>query len=719
MSHHAPPGCTLTALRRSFITLAASAGLAPILLAGQVDAQQTGDGAVSDRTAAAAATVQKAADGTGGAALIPRQVLFGNPDRDAPRISPDGRKVSFLAAVNGVLNVWVGPADDPKAARPVTNDAVRGIRIYFWAYDSRHILYLQDKGGDENWRVYAVDLDTGETRDLTPFDGVAARIEHVSPRFPEEILVGLNNRNKELHDVHRVNVRTGQSRLVLQNPDDVGFVGFNCDDDFNVRFGTAMNAEGGMDIARFEAGKWSPFTTVAQEDTLSTGIEGLDKHGKLVRMIDSRGRNTAALVEIDLATGRSKLLFQNPEGDVADVMIHPTEKTVEAAAYDYTRKVWHVLDKTIEPDLTYLRSVANGDLQVVSRSLDDQNWIVRYEMDDGPVRFYHYDRKARKANFLFTNRSALENLKLANMTPAVIKARDGLNLVSYLTVPVDASIRWTPDGEPTVEKPLPLVLFVHGGPWGRDEWGYDPYHQWLANRGYAVLSVNFRGSTGLGKKFTNAGDREWGAKMHDDLLDAVKWAVGRKVADPQRIAIMGGSYGGYATLWGLTGTPDVFACGVDIVGPSNLNTLLESIPPYWAPMIELFCERVGDYRTPEGRAFLNERSPLTFADRIRRPLLIGQGKNDPRVKEAESEQIVRKMKEKKLPVTYVLFPDEGHGFARPENNLAFNAVTEAFLGRFLGGRVEPIGDDFDGSSIRVPEGAEHLPELTGALPANG
>jgi dipeptidyl aminopeptidase/acylaminoacyl peptidase len=334
-------------------------------------------------------------------------------------------------------------------------------------------------------------------------------------------------------------------------------------------------------------------------------------------------------------------------------------------------------------------------------------------MDNGPVRYYRYDREGQQAHFLFSNRKALEGMPLAKMSPVVIASRDGLNLVCYYTLPVGSDSNG--DGRP--DEPLPMVLVVHGGPWARDVWGYNAWHQWLTNRGYAVLSVNFRGSTGFGKTFINRSTREWGAKMHDDLIDAVHWAIQQGIADADRVAIMGGSYGGYATLVGLTFTPEMFACGVDIVGPSNLVTLIESIPPYWQPQVELWTTRVGDHRTEEGRAFLTKCSPLTYVDRIQRPLLIGQGANDPRVKQTESDQIVQAMQEKNIPVTYVLFPDEGHGFARPENRLSFNAVAEAFLSECLGGRYEPIDDDFKGSSITVPIGADVLPGLTEALPS--
>jgi len=366
----------------------------------------------------------------------------------------------------------------------------------------------------------------------------------------------------------------------------------------------------------------------------------------------------------------------------------------------------------VADDLAYLGTVADGDISIASQSLDNQRWIVAFLLDDGPVKYYRYDRGDKpQATFLFNNRDDLEGLPLVKMQPEVIKARDGLDLVCYYSLPAGSDA----DGDLRPDEPLPMVLNVHGGPWARDDWGFDAEHQLLANRGYAVLSVNFRGSTGFGKGFINAGNREWAGKMHDDLLDAVDWAVKEKIADPKRIAIMGGSYGGYATLVGLTFSPETFACGVDIVGPSNILTLLSTIPPYWQPMVQMFKDRVGDFLSKEGKQFLTERSPLSHVEKIVRPLLIAQGKNDQRVKQAEADQIVREMQNKKLPVTYVLYPDEGHGFARPQNRLSFNAVSEAFLAEHLGGRYEPIGSAFEGSTITVPVGAEQVPGLKEAL----
>jgi len=641
--------------------------------------------------------------------LISRDVLFGNPDRAAVRLSPDGKQLSFLAPVDGVLNVWVGPAGDFSAAKPVTDDKHRGIRVYFWAYTNRHILYLQDKDGDENWRVYSKDLQTGTTKDLTPLTGVQARIQAVSEKFPTDVLIGLNSRDPQRHDIYRVNIETGEHALVLEND---RFSGFATDDDYRIRLGTRVTEKGGFELLeQTQDGAWKPFAQIDPEDALTTGPAGFDKTNQVLHMLDSRGRDTAALVSVDLKSGERKIVAADPRADIDGVLGHPTEKTIVAVSCTVVREDWKILDASIEPDFAYLRTVTDGEFQIGSRTLDDKAWIVAYVLDDGPVKYYLYDRPARKARFLCTNRKALENLPLAKMHSATIKSRDGMNLVCYYTLPLGCD----KDGDGRAESPAPMVLNVHGGPWGRDTWGYDPYHQWLANRGYAVMSVNFRGSTGLGKNFINAANREWAGKMHDDLVDAVRWAINRKIADPKKVAIMGGSYGGYATLVGLTFTPDLFACGVDIVGPSSLVTLLTNMPPYWKPQIELFVSRIGDHRTEEGRKFLLERSPLTHVDKIVRPLLIGQGANDPRVKQVEADQIVKAMQDKHIPVTYVLFSDEGHGFARPENRMAFNAVAEAFLAEHLGGRCEPIGGDFKGSSVAVPAGADQIRGLAEAI----
>jgi len=641
--------------------------------------------------------------------LIPRDLLFGNPDRITTRISPDGASLSFLAPKDGVLNVWVGQADSPQEAKPVTNDTYRGIRSYTWAYTSKNILYLQDRNGDENWRIYSVNLSDGKILDLTPFEGVRAEIRALSPKHPQEAIIGLNKRDPEYHDLFRINIETGNMSLLLENRN---FSGFEIDDDLRVRLASNMTADGGSEIFK-PAGKgiWEPFMKIGMEDALTTGFAGFNKSNDLIYLIDSRDRDTAALYALDMHTKDSTFLAEDPKSDLNGMMIHPTEKNVQAAAFYYDRFRWTVLDPAIERDMQKLESMEEGDMTVVSRSLDDKVWIVVYTRDNGPARYYLYDHEKMLATFLFTDREKLAGLTLARMTPAVIKSRDGLDLVSYYTLPGQSD----ENGDGLPEEPLPMVLYVHGGPWARDYWGLNSVHQWLANRGYAVLSVNFRGSTGLGKNFVNAGNLQWGRKMHDDLIDAVNWSVQQKIADPDRIAIMGGSYGGYAALAGLTLTPKTFACAVDIVGPSNLITLLETIPPYWQPEVEQFYKRVGDLRTEEGRKLLEERSPLSYVDRIERPLLIGQGANDPRVKQNESDQIVKAMQAKGLPVTYVLYGDEGHGFARPENRLSFYAIAEAFLAEHLGGSFQPIGQDFVGANLTVPAGAGEVPGLSQAL----
>ncbi len=654
--------------------------------------------------------------------LIPRKVLFGNPQRASARISPNGKWISYLAPADGILNVWVAPVGDLAAAKQVTDDKTRDIRGYSWAYNGNQILYSQDKGGDENWHVYATDVATLKTVDLTPLEGVHATIDSTSERFPDEIIVGLNDREPQFHDLWRVNLKTAERTLVQHNP---GLAGFMTDDDFNVRFafnytpdgGTVllkMPAEGAKEPTLQQAAAWDEFMKVGPLDAMTTSPLGFNKDATVLYVQDSRNRNTGALFAVDIATGKQTLMAENDKADISEIIAHPTEKTIQAVGFTYARREWTILDPAIKADLDFLATVEDGELMVTSRTLDDSQWTVAFLLDNGPVKYYRYDRNAKQAHYLFSSRDDLDGYPLVKMHDMVIKTRDGLDLVAYLSLPKASD----PDGDGRPDRPVPLVLDVHGGPWARDDWGFNPYHQWLANRGYAVLSVNYRGSTGFGKDFVNAADGEWSGKMHDDLIDAVNWAVDQKIAAKDKVSIMGGSYGGYATLVGLTFTPEVFTCGVDIVGPSSLVTLLQNIPPYWAPFMPVMKVRVGDVSTEQGRAKLLERSPLRLVDKIQRPLLIGQGANDPRVTQLEADQIVEAMQAKKIPVTYVLYPDEGHGFVREENRSSFNAVTEAFLSKHLGGRYEPVGDDFENASIHVPVGVDGVPGLGDALPAD-
>lgn len=639
--------------------------------------------------------------------LIERAKLFGNPTRAQGRISPDGRWLSWIAPSNGVLNIWVAPAADPGQARVLTNETVRPIRQHAWAPDSSMILFLNDTGGDEDFHLFGVPVAGGAVRDLTPFPKTRAEIVAISDKVPDRILVGLNNRDPRWHDVHSLDLKSGRLTLVKQND---GYAGFIADEGLALRVAIRPNAEGGNDYFRIEQGEVAakPFLSHGLDDSQTTQPLGFSADGKTLYWLDARNRDTAAAYAMDWASGTMTELAADPRADASTVLTNPATGRVEAVAIDYKKPEWRVVDPAVAADIAFLNERL-GNWVLGSRTLADDKWTVASDNSREPSSTWLYDRKARTLTKMFDSRPELVGAPLAEMRPLEIRTRDGKTMVSYLTLPKGA-------GE-TPASPLPMVLFVHGGPWARDTYGYDPYAQFLANRGYAVLQVNFRGSTGFGKAFVNAGDGEWGGKMHDDLIDAVNWAVANRIADPKRVAIMGGSYGGYATLAGLTFTPDTFACGVDIVGPSNLNTLLSTVPAYWEAFRKQLIRRMADPDTEAGRAWLKERSPLTHVDRIRRPLLIGQGANDPRVKQAESDQIVAAMQARNIPVTYVLFPDEGHGFARPENNIAFMAVAENFLSACLGGRAEPIGGTVAASSARVPHGAQYAPGLKEALAA--
>jgi dipeptidyl aminopeptidase/acylaminoacyl peptidase len=610
--------------------------------------------------------------------VIPREVLFGNPQKASPQLSPDGTHLAYLAPDSkGVLNVWVrtvGKDDD----QLVTADKKRGIRFFGWQEDSEHIIYVQDKDGDENWHLYQTNLKSKITRDMTPFDGVRAEVAAEDPRFPDELLVALNVRDRRLFDIYRLNLKNGALDLDTENPGDVA--GWNADHDLQVRAAGVVPPDGGALIRIRENSKapWKEFQRWGGDESFG-GVEGFTPDNKGVLLISSVGANAARLLEVDLATGKSRVLAEDPQYDVGGVMVNPRTHKLEAVAFVRARREWTLVDKSLQADFDALKKARDGDFSVISRNLADKTWLVSYTSDDAPVSYYAYDRATKKATFLFTNRPALEKYKLAKMQPISFKARDGMVIYGYLTLPANKPA-----------KNLPMVLYVHGGPWARDNWGLDNSAQWLANRGYAVLQVNYRGSTGYGKAYLNAGDREWAGKMHTDLLDAKNWVLQQGSVDPKKICIMGGSYGGYATLVGVAFTPDEFACGVDIVGPSNLVTLIRSIPPYWIPLKAIFDKRLGKVDSDE--EFLKSRSPLFRAEQIKVPLLIGQGANDPRVNQKESDQIVAAMHKNGKTVEYIVFPDEGHGFARPENRMAFFAAAEQFLAKCLGGTSEPPSD---------------------------
>jgi dipeptidyl aminopeptidase/acylaminoacyl peptidase len=610
--------------------------------------------------------------------LIPREVLFGNPEKTQPRLSPGGERLAYIVPVDGVLNVWVGPVVPDAGgggSEPVTRDTDRGIRQYFWAEDGTHLVYLQDKGGDENWRLYAVDPATKEIRDLTPFENVQARPLEKDKRHPDELLIALNRRDPQVHDVYRLNLATRDLEMVVENPGNVA--GWVADAELRVRGALSAYPDGGFGllVRKTEEDDWRELFRWGPEDSLNSGPVGFSEDGAQMFLRDSREANTACLVRLDLSTQEVEILAEDPEYDVSDVLVHPDTREVQAAAFTRARSEWIVLDETVREDFAAIAKLHPGDFTVVSRDRADENWLVAFTADDGPVTYYTYDRDEKRGANLFDDRPDLREYALAQMEPISFEARDGLEIHGYLTVPPDSG-----------SEKVPMVLNVHGGPWVRDVWGYDPEAQWLANRGYACLQVNYRGSTGYGKRFLNAGNKGWGAKMHDDLVDAVRWAIELGIADPERVAIYGGSYGGYAALVGATFTPDLFRCAVDIVGPSNLITLIKSIPPYWKPLLAIFHERVGNPETEH--EFLKSRSPLFRVEQIKIPMLIAQGANDPRVKQAESEEIVAAMKEKGIDHEYLLFPDEGHGFAKPENLLKFYAAAERFLAKYLGGRSQ-------------------------------
>jgi dipeptidyl aminopeptidase/acylaminoacyl peptidase len=611
--------------------------------------------------------------------LLPRAVLFGNPDRANPQVSPDGKSIGFLKADDkGVLQVWVRPVGDAAGERVVTRDKKRGIRDWFWSQDSGSILYGQDEGGDENDHLFACAVANGETRDLTPIQGVKSMFVAHDRELPGELLVAMNRRMKMVFDLWKVDLATGALTMVEQNPGLV--VRTIVDRQHRVRAVVVVNPAGGSELrGRGPAGddEWKPLLKWGADESVEP-LE-LSADAKTLYLKSDLSSDTLALEAMDLATGERTPIASDPGVDAGVVLFEEATGKPQAVSFSRDRPKWKVLDPAIAPDFAAIEKTAGGGgFGIASRDDADATWVVAYVTDDAPTRWALWDRKAQAAKPLFTSRTALEGAKLATMRPVDVTARDGLVIPTLVSLP------------PGVEaKALPTVVLVHGGPWARDRWGFDTQAQWLANRGYAVLQVNYRGSTGFGKKHKLAARKEFAGKMHTDLLDALDWAVKEGISDRKRVAIMGGSYGGYATLVGLTFTPDVFACGVDIVGPSNLVSLVESFPPYWRPMlVNNWFPYVGDPNVPEDRKDMEARSPLFRVDKIKAPLLVAQGANDPRVTKKEADQVVEAIRARGGAVEYVVYDDEGHGFARPENRLDFYGRAEAFLAKHLGGRSE-------------------------------
>jgi dipeptidyl aminopeptidase/acylaminoacyl peptidase len=619
--------------------------------------------------------------------MIDREVLFGDPQIASGQLSPDGSHISFLKPYKNILNIWVKGTNEPfAAARPVTADTTRPVRGYFWSKDGAFILYIQDKGGDENWHIYAVDprakLEAGQdvppARDLTPYEGVAATIYALPMNMPGVIFVGLNDRDQRYHDAYKLDIATGERTLVKRNDDEISSWIFDLEG--NLRLASKQTADGGTEILRVEPDTMVVVYSCSKDETVDP--IRFHKDGTRIYMASDKGAdvNFQRLVLFDPATGKEELIEADPENQVDFGGAEFSHKTDELVATYYVgdRLRVYFRDKEWEKDYKRLqKQLPDGDIYRASTTNDDAVWLVGVTSDVDPGASYIYTRATGKAEFLYRPYPDLPSKDLAPVKPIVYKSRDGLDIHGYLTVPKGLK-----------EKNLPVLCMVHGGPWSRDEWGYDPYSQFFANRGYAVFQMNFRGSAGYGKAFLNAGNKQWGDAMQNDITDGVEHLVKKGIADPKQIAIFGGSYGGYATLAGLAFTPDLYAAGISYVGPSNIITLLNSIPPYWTVLKSLFNERVGDPSKPEDAERLKRQSPLFSAEKIKAPLLVVQGANDPRVKKAESDQIVVALRDLGRSVEYLVAPDEGHGFAGVDNRMAFAVAAERFLAKHLGGRYQ-------------------------------
>lgn len=622
-------------------------------------------------------------------ALIPRRVLLGNPRRWQPALSPDGKRLAYLAPNEGdALQVWVatlGESDD----RCVSTER-RSIQIYEWAWDSNTILYRRDNDGDENLHLCAIDLETGYTRDLTPWPGLPCHYTMTAAKRPDEILAELNVRDRRLMDVWRIDLRTGAAMLEVENPGDVAW--WVADDELVVRASSGFTPQGGFEV-RVRSDASAPWRTLLKTlpDEEAWPL-GFSKDGRELFLKSSLGRDTMGVVAMDIESGREREIAAMDGFDAEQVLIHPVRRELDAVAFAPERRKWVVSNIALRADFDALARIDDGDLGVVSRDLADSKWIVAFTSPHGPIRYHVWQRESKSSEFLFSNRPELETYELAEARPIKYRARDGLEIHGFLTIPRGVDPR-----------NLPLVLNPHGGPWARNYWEFDDSTQLLANRGYAVLQPNFRGSTGYGRKHLRAGYRQFGLSMQDDLTDAVKWAVDERIADPGRVAIFGGSYGGYAALAGAAFTPDLYKCAIDLCGPSNVSSWLKYSPPI-AGIRAIWNSRIGNPDDAADNELLAKASPLFAADKIKIPMLIAHGANDARVIQAESEGIVAAIEKNGGSVIYVLYPDEGHGFVRPANNQDFLARVERFLAEQLGGRYEPAnGELIEGSSAIVKE----------------
>lgn len=615
--------------------------------------------------------------------LIDREVFFGNPQISGAQLSPDGAYVTFVKPYKGIMNIWIKPKGAKfEDAYPITQDTTRPIRSYFWSRDAQFVLYVQDKGGDENFRIYAVDPKDAtadnipEARDLTPFDDIRAFILSLPRKYESQILVGINDRDKAWHDYYSINISTGERTLLLKNEERLDSVTFDLDS--KIRLATRSLTDGSSEVLKLTENGFEKILSSGLEETLSP--LRFHKDGRVYFISNVGEPDLTGLYIYDLETQKMELVESDPQRmvDISNATFSPITDELRATIYVADKKRIYWKSSEFEPDYNFLQEqFPNAEISITSVTKDESEWLFYVNSDVDPGSAYYFERNSREIKFLYSPRPELPKEHLSHMHPVTYASLDGLKIPAYLTVPKLADA-----------KNLPAVVFVHGGPWARDHWGYNSYAQFLANRGYVVLQPNFRGSTGYGKAFANAAINEWGEKMQDDLTAGARYLVSEGFADPKKIIIMGGSYGGYATLAGLTFTPDEYAGGVSIVGPSNLFTLLETIPPYWESARAMFHKRMGDPNTEEGREQLRRQSPFFHAQNIKVPLLVAQGGNDPRVKKSESDQIVIAMRDLGLPVEYINFPDEGHGFAKPDNSMAFIAVMEKFLAKHIGGRYQ-------------------------------
>lgn len=634
--------------------------------------------------------------------IIDRELIFGNPEYAGAQISPDGKYISFVKPYKGTMNVWVKGVDEAfEAARPMTNDLLRPVRNYFWSRDGKFILYVQDKGGDENFNVYAVNpadkpsagSDVPNARNITDAKGVRAMIQSVPESDPDAIYVGLNERDKAWHDLYKVKISTGERTLISENRDRYQGMIFDNADKLRLAVRSAQN--GDTEILKIAAdGKATKIYDCNSFESCSP--IRFHKDNKRVYFQTNKGNlDLIELVLMDSETGAVTKVESDPLGkvDFGGASFSEVTKEIVATSYEDDRDRMYWKDKTFEKDYNFIKKrLGDRDIAFQSSTKDEKKWIVVTNSDVDPGTVWFYDRGSNNLKSLYQVREKLDRKLLSPMTPIRYKSSDGLEIPAYLTIPKGST-----------GKNLPLLVVPHGGPWARDSWGFNGYAQFWSNRGYAVLNINFRGSTGYGKKFLNAGNNEWGQKMQDDITYGVKHLIANGTVDAKRVGIMGGSYGGYATLAGVAYTPDIYAAGVAIVAPSNLKTLLESIPPYWEGIRTVFYKRMGDPNTPEGLAQMKRQSPLYSADKIKTPLMVVQGANDPRVNKRESDQIVIALRDRNFPVEYIVAPDEGHGFARPVNNMAMIAASEKFLAKHLGGRFQ---------ESMTPEVAKRLAEIT-------